>query len=236
MFAIEKINNVHIYTDQSSTEFYNNVIVIEELNSITIIDTFIKKKTMKKFLDIIEEYNKPIERVIFTHWHIDHTLGAFFLKDHKIYSNLRCKNQLVEFVEKYQEMLREKGVIEDGVSIVIPNNTFEDKLEIPMDNNEVLLLESVPGHCYDSILIHYNNILIVGDNLVGKEVDVLIPPAIPPDEGKSKLEDLIKVIDYIEKIDSKYIIYGHGKRLNPKDILSDNRKRLSEKIKIKNKI
>ncbi len=230
LFEIEKIENVHVYTDQSASEFYNNVTIIEQKNGLTIIDTFIKKETMNNFIDLVKKYKKPIDRIILTHWHIDHSLGAYFLKEYDLYSNLECKNQLVDFVAQHQERLRGNGVIEEGISVVIPNKVFEKELRIPMDDNWELILESFPGHSFDSIIIHYKNILIVGDNLVGKEVDVNLPPVIPPDTLKSKPEHLIEAINYIEKLNSKYIIYGHGKRLSTNDIILDNRTRIAELI------
>ncbi len=227
MFSIEKIKNVHIYTNLNTGEFFNNVVVIEESEGLTIIDSFIKKETMAEFLELIKKYKKRILRVIFSHWHIDHTLGAWFLRDYNIYSNRECRDYLINFLENHLDDKINKGVIENGLSVPIPNIVFEKNLIIPMEDGKELLLESLPGHSYDSILIYYDDFLIVGDNLVGKEVDIIIPPAIPPDREKSKPEHLYNMLKYLEKKDSKYLIYGHGKRLEPNDIILDNKKRVN---------
>jgi len=214
-----------------SNDTYNNVTVIEEKSGIILIDTFMKKETMTNFLNLVNEYNKPIKSVILTHWHIDHSLGAFFLKGKDVYSSRECKSHLEDFVDQHQDRLRKLGIIEEGVSIIMPNKVFDRKLVLQMEDDEKLILESLPGHSFDSIILSYKDILIVGDAVVGKEIELFIPPVIPPDAKKTKSEDLLKAVKHIEDINPKYIIYGHGKRVNPKEVIKDNLIRITELMK-----
>lgn len=230
MFNIERVGNVHIFTDLSTDGYYNNVTVIEEECGLTIIDTFKKSDIMKGFIDQIRTFEKPIKRIIFTHWHIDHTIGACFFPDINIFASVECSRKLVEFRDKYQDEKIKQGIIEEGLSVVIPNNIIETTLEIPMDDGIILTITPYPGHSFDGVIIEYKNMLIVGDNIVGKEVHLLIPPAIPPDAPKSKIEDLIHILNYIESLNPDVIIYGHGKRLEPREIIKDNRDRIREEM------
>lgn len=232
MFNIERVGNIHIFTDKTPGGFYNNVSVIEEESGLTIIDTFKKSETMKSFIEAISSYNKPIKRVIFTHWHIDHTLGAYHLPNIDIYSSRECRDKLVEFKEQYQDEMKKKGVVEEELSVVIPNRVIETEVEIPMEFDKKLLLKPFPGHSYDGMLIEYDNTLFVGDNLVGSEVHLILPPAIPPDAPKSRVEDLIDILNYIENKGAEVIIYGHGLRVSPQEILSDNRSRLKSLMEV----
>lgn len=232
LFFIERVDNVHIFTDQSPDGYYNNVSVIEEKSGLTIIDTFKKSETMNAFLEIIRTFDKPIKRTVFTHWHIDHTLGAYFLPDTDIYASAHCRDKLIEFRDKYQELKIKQGVIEEGLSVVIPNNIVDKVMELPMDDGETLTMTPYPGHSFDGLIIEYKDMLFVGDNVVGKEVHLLVPPAIPPDAPKSKAEDLLHILNYIESLNPGLIIYGHGKRLEPEVIIKDNRSRLKTELGI----
>lgn len=46
---------------------------------------------MKCFLDIVAGYNKPIYRIILTHWYIDHTIGACMINSIKYIEEKKAK-------------------------------------------------------------------------------------------------------------------------------------------------
>jgi len=229
LFNIKKIRNVHTYTDLS-TETKNNVTVIEENNGLTIIDTFMKEETMKCFLDIVAGYNKPIYRIILTHWHIDHTIGACMISTELIASN-ECKVKLENFILNHQQRLKEKGIIEGNMFSVIPSTVFKESMSIELDNNEKLYLKAIPGHSFDSVIILYKEFLFVGDNLVGETIDVFLPPVILPDKDKSEPRHLINSIKYIEEKKAKYIICGHGELEETEKLIEHNKKRIAQLMK-----
>jgi glyoxylase-like metal-dependent hydrolase (beta-lactamase superfamily II) len=234
MFKIRRFKDVTVYTELVSGN-YNNVSVIDDFDGLILIDTFSKKKVMLEFLELIkQDFGKDVKIIILTHWHIDHSLGACLVNPTSLIASKECKIQLIDFIDNHQLRLRNKGLIETEMEIIIPNKIFEESLTILLSNSSIMLLESLPGHSYDSIIVKYDDIIFVGDNLVGEEVELFLPPLIPPDEAKSKPEHLLYAVRYLIQQKCKYIIPGHGSVIDGTSLLKSNLKKIKEQMIINN--
>lgn len=230
MLRVEKINNLRIITEDDSGHL-NNVILIEDLDSIIIVDTFMKSKVMNEMIEsVIKPIGKPVKAIIFTHWHIDHTIGACLLGKADIIATEECYKQLSDFQLNHQERLIHKGVIEKNMYMTLPNKIITEKHILQCKNGNEIIILPLPGHSFDSLIVIYNDTMIVGDTLVGKEIEVFVPPVIPPDAKKSKVEDLLKAIQFIKESKQERIITGHGQRMDKHPLIEMNILKINEII------
>ncbi|GMQ58512.1 MBL fold metallo-hydrolase [Vallitalea sediminicola] len=223
--SVKKIGNVYVYTEMVSG-FFNNVSIIDD-EELILIDTFKTRELMEELLENISSaFNKSVSKIIYTHWHIDHTLGSYFIPNTCIISTKYTNDYLRNFISKDLERLTNRGIIEKGVKPKLSDIEFEDRYCFELSEGKNIMIEHLPGHTYDSLAVFYEDILVVGDTLLGEEVDVFKPPVIPPDAPLSKEEYLEKAINYINNSNATHIITGHGYILPKTELIQSNITRL----------
>lgn len=141
-----------------------NCYLIEEHNSLTLIDTGIPSST-KGILKAAEKMGKPITKILLTHAHDDH-VGALdelkkILPSSTVFISRRDSRLLSG--DRSLETNEPNMPIKGGVPKKI--NTKADVLIQDGDKIDSLLCISVPGHTPGSMafLDTRNNALIVGD-------------------------------------------------------------------------
>lgn len=222
---------VRAYTEELSG-FCNNVTVIEGEKRLILIDTFKERELMEDLLKLLwQDFKKPVQSIVLSHWHIDHSLGASYIPDAELIASSATVLMIESFIEQDQERLKGKGIIPEHMGLRVPDRSFDSRLEIEI-SGRTLELRRVPGHTHDSVIILYDNIMIAGDTLLGEEVELFLPPLIPPDAPFSKAEDLPRALKTIQEIDSiDHIIPGHGSPGERDFLLKSNWKRLNKQSK-----
>lgn len=181
-----------------------NATVIENDDSLLVIDTFLFPEDTKELLTFCQEKNKPVKYIINTHWHSDHCYGNRFFDEF---------NPLIIAQEHYAETIAsEKNILNpnresivDKKQLRVPNITFSDKLFIPEFDLELI---HVGGHTKDSIIIYNNHekIAWAGDNVLNSNDNSIALPYFywgRPYEMMHALSDLAKMCP-------RLIITGHG--------------------------
>lgn len=231
MFKVKKLDDITVITEQESGN-YNNVILIEDTESLVLVDTFMRFKHMKTLMEnIVEAYQKPVKQIVFTHWHIDHTLGASLFPEVDIYATKECAAQLEDFKENHYERLLHKNVLEEKIQVPKANKIITTESVLHLKNGHDIQLIPLPGHSHDSLVASYRDYLFVGDSLVGKEAEVFLPPVIPPDAKHSKVDDLLAAIQFIKNARQCKIVTGHGTRQDKEEVIADNLSRIYQLIK-----
>ena len=166
--------------------------------------------------DLLDEYELPIMKLVFTHSHADHVFGAqAFEPISKIASQEtynRCKASLkddwtISAIRERAESLKDdrpefwKSV--QSISISLPDVVFSNQLILGSDQD--VIIKKVGGHTSGSsiVIVEPEHVVFIGD---------LIFHEIFPYAGDSSCnpEEWIRVLSEIIKDDYKKVIPGHG--------------------------
>jgi len=229
-YAIKQLSD-HVYVIQDKVlEYHNNATVIFTEEGPIIVDVFRDRSQFENIMEFIgtKGYEKPLG-IVYTHWHADHICGIRDIENVPVYAHEATKRHMLDFIEKDLERLQGEGLLESDVRLVLPTETFEDKLILEFGHRTIELFHC-PGHSHDSILVYEKDsgVLIAGDNLVGKEVAFIMPPAILPDEVDAKAEDLEGAYELIESLNANFVVPGHGDLFDSSELLELNKARYSE--------
>jgi glyoxylase-like metal-dependent hydrolase (beta-lactamase superfamily II) len=178
-------------------EMITNVYVINGMNFVFVIDTYLGPSIMEKIdLYIKDQFgNKPIF-VINTHHDWDHIWGNCYFKSSLIIGHNLCVKNIKETGLKTLEEF--KKYIKGNVILTYPNVTFESKIKFEDEGIEIY---HTPGHTNDSISIidYHDKVLFAGDNVEEPK----------PYLNKENAEQYIKTLEEYLKLDVDIIIGGH---------------------------
>ncbi|MCU7930802.1 MAG: quinoprotein relay system zinc metallohydrolase 2 [Candidatus Thiodiazotropha sp. (ex Codakia rugifera)] len=149
----------------------------------------------------------PIQYVILTHMHPDHTLGAAaFDQDAPVYiGHAQLKDALIRRQTHYLDRLKEVlGSTTEGTRLVLPSAGVEVGRAVRLElGDRILELQAYPT-------AHTNNDLSVYDRNSGTLwlSDLLFVERIPVVDGS--LLGWLGVIDYLDQSEAKRVVPGHG--------------------------
>ncbi len=217
---MEKVTET-IFADTSGKNGGNYGLVILE-DEIVYIDSGMYHHFTKDGLESIRKQHRlPVTKMILTHYHSDHILGAQGLGGVSIISSKETYRLHFEKVttEGYLDELRgwaEESKSErpdfwkavQSLSLKIPDIVFQDSILIGKNNE--LLVEKLGGHTAgSSVVIHkQEGAIFVGDLIFNQSIPYAGDPSCNPDEW-------IKALESIHSRNFSKIIPGHG-------ILCDN--------------
>ena len=220
--GLKKIaDNVYSYVDirnaSPRNSFGANAGVVVGRDGILVVDTLISSKMARKFLeDIRAVTDKPIKYVVNTHSHLDHSFGnsEFEKQGAVIIAHQNSKKDLQINGEAAMKRAIGYGLTDndlEGTTIALPKITFNEKMEIDLGGQTVMLIYPGPSHTDGSVMVYIpdKKLLFAGDilftdyhpNLVGGDID-----------------GWIKALDYLMSLDVDTIIPGHGPLSGRKDI------------------
>jgi cyclase len=213
--------DVYSYVDVKGggprNSFGANAGAIIGRDGIVVIDTLISSKEAKRLIrDIRAISDKPIQYVVNTHYHLDHTFGnAEFQKfGAVIISHANDKTNALARNEANLKNFQAYGLTDqdmEGTTVVYPTLTFNDTMEIDLGNQRVLLFYPKSSHTDGSILVYLpdKKVLFTGDILFTN---------YHPFMADGNVKSWVKVLDSIFAMDVEHIIPGHGPISTKKDV------------------
>ena len=218
--VLETVMNKIIAINEQVTQLQTkasllNATVIENEDSLLIIDTLLLPKDSKELLRFCKTKNKPVKYIINTHYHSDHCYGNRFFD---------CYQPTIIAHEFYLVTIEsEKNIIAPHRPNLInkklirrPHITFSDSLHLPDFN---LTITHAPGHSYDSTTIysHEYDIYWTGDNVLNSDDHRI---AIPYFYWGNPNQLYLELLD-LNKKRPKLIIPGHGNTCDYTKVKSD---------------
>jgi len=162
----------------------------------------------------IPEYTgKPVTHLLLTHVHGDHVFGNQAFEDCEIVSHRRLKERMEESLgnewapgnlEKMLEEIKvnrpERAYLFEGLRIVLPTATFEDRYQL--DGVEMIHL---PGHTDGSAVVHVpeDRVLFAGDLIFAETFPWAGDPTADPDQWIQTFKELLEM-------DIETYVPGHG--------------------------
>lgn len=211
-FAPRKYGELHRVTDRVYIlrNITNSSFVIGD-RSVAVIDTQVNFPSAVELLRLLRTVtDKPVEYVINTHYHWDHTNGnALFKKEGAtVVSSELTKRFMVERAPRQKEFLAGRG-FELGEDPFLPERTFEGEMALDLGNMPLRLFFAGRAESDDATAIHVvkEDVLMSGDTIMTGSFPIFGQPVW--DEGLQGPEWL-SAMDKLLRLSPKHLIPGHG--------------------------
>ncbi|WP_273834381.1 MBL fold metallo-hydrolase [Guptibacillus sedimenti] len=192
-----------------------------------MIDAGNSENHARYFLEELSDRGlKRPDMVALTHWHWDHIFGLSALRDTVSISSFQTKEEMAKLlplswsdadldqrVEEGTEIefcataIKKEFVKQRDITIMLPDVTFEGKLEIDLGGVTCVLQHVGGDHAADSVVVYIKEekILFLGD-------------CFYPDIFSSKTNYTVKtttqLLDVLEGFEAEWVILSHGEAIS----------------------
>jgi cyclase len=167
-----------------------------------IIDTLPFPGEAQQIADFISRRsNNGIRHVILTHYHADHTYGAYLFRNAQVISHTLCRDWIAQYSQAGLEEARAQTPELADAKIRAPDVVFEgSEMTLRMGNKTLQLLHT-PGHTQDSIVVY-----IKEDRILFAADTVMPVPYIVDGDPQAFIESL----KMIRALSLENVVQGHG--------------------------
>ncbi len=220
-FAPRKYGVLHRVTDRVYIvrNITNSSFVIGD-RSVAVIDTQVNRPSAQELLRLVRSVtDKPIEYVINTHYHWDHTNGnALFKKEGAtVISSKKTREFMVERAPRQKEFLSGRG-FELGEDPFLPEKTFENETTVDLGDMPLHLFFAGQAETDDATAVHVvkEDVLMSGDTVMTGSFPIFGQPVW--DEGLQGDGKWQKTLARLLETKPRHIIPGHGPLAYEKEI------------------
>ena len=192
-----------------------NASFIITANSVILIDTGSSKSYGEQVKKQIEKItSKPIKYILNTHHHPDHFLGNSAFSSSDIYAAEFTKNEIEQNGDLYiVNLVNLVGEAMNNTKIKAPNQVLTTKT-LNLDGYKLDILH-LDGHTQSDIAIYDENTKILyASDLVFNKRTLTTPHA--------NMQNWIKSLEELEKIDYSILVPGHGLASKTKEPIKEN--------------
>jgi glyoxylase-like metal-dependent hydrolase (beta-lactamase superfamily II) len=193
-------NDIYIFTSEVYVQVTAGVIVTPE--GAIIIDTLpipSESREMARF--VRQKCPQGVKYVILTHYHADHTFGAYLYPKAHVIGHDRCRELLATKGEAALQTAKEDAQELEEISIRLPDVTLDqDELDVHLGNKTLRLLRT-PGHAEDVLAAFLEEDLV----LFASDTVMPVPTIIDGD-----LEILKDSLRRLMDLGAESIVRGHG--------------------------
>ncbi len=186
----------------------SNAGLIAAPDTNVAVDALWAPPMTRDFMANIRRTNKnPIDHLLITHHHGDHTYGAAAFRPAEIVAHRRCREVLSTMPLPDPERMRQAGSPYAGdfvgLELALPSLTYETEMTLYAGDREIQLLYCGPAHTVDDTLVYLprEKVLFAGD---------IAFYYVTPLAFQGHISGWIKAIDRIAGMDVEVIVPGHG--------------------------
>ena len=196
-------------------ELRSNAGAVALDNFIVAIDPTMMPWAARAFRQKLERrFDLPVRFLLVTHYHVDHVFGTVPFKDTCIVGSTALTANILErkdtrWSPEALEQWKQNSPDEDtswidGVEILVPTLSFEDKLEI-RDGDLVIEFYHTGGHtnCSTYAYVPHERVLFAGDLMFAKGFPYAGDPTCDPDRWMAAFRDFLA-------LDFETLVPGHG--------------------------
>ena len=220
--ASQDMADVEIKINQITTNIYmlqgegGNIGVLVGADGTLIVDDQFAPLTDKIKTAITTISDHPVQFLLNTHWHYDHTdgnenfgsAGAIIISQANSRERM-AHDQVLQLLERPQPAYSAEG---------LPKITFDDTMMFHYNGEIVNVFHLGPAHTDGDAIIHFTkaNVFHTGDVFVRYGLPFIDQP------NGGNIEGMIKVIDAIARLadDNSKIIPGHGGLSTKQDLIA----------------
>jgi glyoxylase-like metal-dependent hydrolase (beta-lactamase superfamily II) len=193
-------SDIHVFTSDLYAQVTAGLIVTDQ--GCVLIDTLPFPEETYQITDFVRTRCRgDVHQLVLTHYHSDHTYGAYQFPLATVVSHALTRNILIE--QGAQALAEAKSQASElaDVELVLPTVVFEEGGVTLHSGKKTMELFHSPGHTPDSIAVH-----VVEDKVLFAADTVLPVPTI----FDGDLETLIESIKRLKELPIESIVQGHG--------------------------
>jgi cyclase len=196
-------NDIYVFTSDLYAQVTASAVVTRE--GITVIDTLPFPEETRSMIDFLEGLGRgSIRYLINTHWHGDHTYGAFLFEGVQLVGHQLCADALPELGASVLEESQETSSELEEVELRVPDITFDEGDMLLHLGGKSLEMVLTPGHTHDSTVVY------VKEDKVLLAADTVMP--LPYFVWGSR-EEFIASLERVLEFNMDSIVQGHGEVL-----------------------
>ena len=193
-------DDIYVFTSDLYAQVTAGAIVTRD--GAILVDSLPFPAEAREMATFIGRVCRPgVRYVILTHYHADHTYGAYLFPRADVVAHARCRALLTQIGTQALEAAKAEAPELEDVVLRLPDITFEDG-EITLRLGERLMrLIHAPGHTQDSVMVY------VEDDRVLFAADTVMPvPSIVDGDMDAFRASLRKVAE----LPIENMVQGHG--------------------------
>lgn len=200
MFRERVSDDVYVFTSDMYAQVTAGAIVTRD--GAILIDTLpfpVESRDMATFVNWV--CHPGVRYVILTHYHADHTYGAFLFPRADIVAHARCRELLAKVGMPALEMVKAEEPALEEVTLRLPDITFDDDEMSLQLGGQVLRLIYLPGHTMDStaVYIEHDRTLFAADTIMP------VPSIVDGD-----IESFRASLRRVAELPIDNVVQGHG--------------------------
>jgi cyclase len=202
--AREVSDGIFAYIQADGSWWINNTGFLVGRRNVVAIDASSTERRTKALLSTIDAIaSRPVQTLVNTHHHGDHTYGNYLFRGATIVAHERCRTEILAADPPSSAPIW-TDVDWGDIELVPPFLTYEDRINLYVDDLrcEVRYVGSPAHTTNDSIIwIPERSTLFCGDLLFNGGTPFLLMGSI---------EGAIEVLHDIKKLNAQTIVPGHG--------------------------
>ena len=207
----EVSDGIYAYLQPDGSWGLNNAGFIVGRDRVTVIDTCFTEARTRAFLEAIGRVTTlPYGILVNTHHHGDHTHGNYLFPGATIFAHRLCRETVIETGLHTLHPLF-PSVEWGDLKLAPPVVTFEDRLDIYVDDLRIELIFVGPAHTTNDILVWIpeRSILYTGDLLFNQGT---------PFVAMGSISGSLRALETLRGLGARTIVPGHGPVCGPEVI------------------
>ncbi len=160
-------NNIYVFTSDLYAQVTAGAVVTDA--GAVLIDTLPFPAETREMADFIARACRPgVQYLILTHYHADHTYGAFLFPQADVVAHARCRSLLTQVGAPSLAATKAEVPELEEVTIRLPDITFDEGDMTLQLGGSLIRLIHTPGHTLDSVMVYVENdrVLFAADNVM----------------------------------------------------------------------
>jgi glyoxylase-like metal-dependent hydrolase (beta-lactamase superfamily II) len=193
-------HDIHVFTSELYAQVTAGLLVTTE--GCILIDTLPFPEETAEIRAAAEQLCPGgVRMVVFTHYHSDHTYGAYQFPEATVIAHALTRDKLIEIGYDALAEAKKQAPELDEVELVLPDVVFGDgELTLHLGNKTLQLFHS-PGHTPDSIGVY-----VVEDRVLFAADTMLPVPTI----FDGDLDTLVESLEHLKELHIDSVVQGHG--------------------------
>jgi cyclase len=192
--------DIYVFTSEVYAQVTAGVVVYPD--GAVVIDTLAFPFETSEIKDFVEKrLNARVRYLIYTHYHADHTNGAYLFPEAQVIAHQLCRTRLDTIGRRGLAHAKEQSPELAGTEVVLPSLMLEEgRLNLHLAKKTLQLFRT-PGHSPDSIsvLLKEDRILFAGDMMMP------LPHFVDGDP-----DELARSLQSVPGMNLENVVQGHG--------------------------
>lgn len=209
--AVEEVaKGVFAFVQLDGSWGLNNAGVLVGRRGVTVIDTAFTEARAHLLAGAVASLSPlPVQTLINTHHHGDHTYGNFAFPEATIVAHERCREAVLATGLETTKFF--PGVDWGNIEVVAPFVTFDECLNVYVDDRRLELLTMAPAHTTNDIVawMPEQRLLFAGDLIFNGGTPFVVMGSVA---------GTLTALERLRALDPQTIVPGHGAVCGPEVI------------------